>query len=527
MVPFEDLHKQWTKYRKRLEREIRVLVVDDDPVIRKELDALLYRARISSRTVQSADRVLDLVRRDHYSLVLIADHFPQMKNLELVQQLKAAYPSVDIVVSSWDPPMDLINKAFHYELPDVIEKPLLEPEEAAQRLKAAVVRNVDRRMRTYALQQLRELLKQFDADLQQRTTAQLEQRLTGLKRWMGSFNLVLVVEEQDSDLRYLSENLLVSGFRVETADHLEDALRRLSDSSPGEDSVQLVIFGAPKDGLQLQRLLSSISKADPLVDLMLVTKNPDPVEGIEALQERIAGYVPWPPESPEHQVPQVQQIFNRGRAERLMDNLLAALFWETQSVTSSSPSENFEAFRELVAMRRVPMGSASQVDSASQDAAADASEAMEYLEQVLDHILHPGEEPLTQEPGDDEASEEPEEEEGQERRAFLRVVENQFVRFRSQAAPTSKVAYLGDLSEGGVFIRTGELLPQGKLLEVDVNVEHERQGYLVRCKGEVAWVAKTKKQSFLGPGFGVKFIDPPGDVMILLQRVVQTHSDDE
>ena len=91
-----------------------ILVVDDDPNIRKELDALLYRARISSRTIQSADRVLDLVRRDHYSLVLVADHFPQMKDFELVQQLKAAYPAVDVVVSSWDPPMGLINLAFWF-----------------------------------------------------------------------------------------------------------------------------------------------------------------------------------------------------------------------------------------------------------------------------------------------------------------------------------------------------------------------------------------------------------------------------
>jgi len=521
VVPFEDLQQQWTKHRKRLEREIRVLVVDDDPVIRKELDALLYRARISSRTVQSADRVLDLIQRDHYSLVLIADHFPQMKGLELVQQLKAAYPAVDVVVSSWDPPMDLIDEAFHYQLPDVIEKPLLEPEEVAQRLKAAVVRNVDRRMRTYALQQLRELLKQFDDELRQRCTAQLEQRLTGLKRWMGAFNQVLVVEEQDADLRYLSENLLVSGFRVETADSMEDALRRLDGSAPGADSVQLVILSAPKDGLQLPRLQAAINQTDPLVDLMLVTKQPDPVEGIEALQERIAGYVPWPPETPERQVPQVQQIFNRNRAERLMDNLLAALFWETQSVTTSSPGENFDAFRELVAMRRVPMG------SASRETGGDASEAVDYLEQVLDHILHPDDEPLSQDAVDDEGAEQPPEEEGQERRAFVRVMENQFVRFRLLGAPTSKVAYLGDLSEGGIFVRTRELLPQGQQLEVDVNVEHERQGYLVRCKGVVAWVAKTKKQSFLGPGFGVKFIDPPGDVMILLQRVVQMHSEGE
>jgi hypothetical protein len=64
-------------------------------------------------------------------------------------------------------------------------------------------------------------------------------------------------------------------------------------------------------------------------------------------------------------------------------------------------------------------------------------------------------------------------------------------------------------------------LPRGTSLEIDVNVEHEGQGYLIRCQGVVAWVAQETSQSPYGLGFGVRFVEAPGDVRVLLQRVVR------
>lgn len=515
VASFDNLQIQWTKYRSRLEREIRILVVEDDAGVRKVLDRLLYRNRISSRAIDNAAHVLDLVKREHYSLVLVADHFPQLKRMELVQQLHLAFPEVDVVISSPTPTLELLQQAFLFGILDVISTPLRQPQRVGERLKDAVRRNVDRRMRTYALRQLREELKRFDGELRMRTTTQLEQRLAGLKRWMGAFNAVLVVEGQDRDLRFLGENLLVAGLRVETADRFADALKRLA-----EGPIHLLVLEAPA-GSEPARLLESVREVDPSVELMIVSRRPDAVQVSEALHRRVAAYLPWPPDTPDQPIPMVHQILRRSRADRLMDNLLAALFWETQSATAASPEENFEAFRELVGMCRLPMSTEIHQPSAE---AADAADAMDYLEQVLDHILNPDAELPQLRTAEDQgqAADEVAADEGQERRAFVRVMENQFVRFRKLDRTTNTVAYLGDLSEGGIFIRTAELLTQGTPVEVDVNVEHEGQGYLVRCKGEVAWVARTGQRSPLGTGFGVRFIDPPGDVMILLQRVVHT-----
>ncbi len=108
-----------------------------------------------------------------------------------------------------------------------------------------------------------------------------------------------------------------------------------------------------------------------------------------------------------------------------------------------------------------------------------------------------------------------------DRRIHPRVAESLFVRFRPKSATASNLALVGDLSEGGLFIRTEELLTPGTLLELEFQVAHEGQEYLVCCRGQVAWVARDNRQSPLGPGFGVKFIDAPPDVVKLLQHIVQ------
>ena len=107
-----------------------------------------------------------------------------------------------------------------------------------------------------------------------------------------------------------------------------------------------------------------------------------------------------------------------------------------------------------------------------------------------------------------------------ERREHARVLESQFVRFRREGASTSRLATIGDLSEGGIFIRTTALLRSGTELEVDFNAQYGGNAYLVRCHAEVAWVARDERSTNMGPGFGVRFVDPPEDVVGLLKNIV-------
>jgi hypothetical protein len=267
-------------------------------------------------------------------------------------------------------------------------------------------------------------------------------------------------------------------------------------------------------------LIEEVHLADPLVEQILVTERPEITAAQAALQRDVASYLSWPPADAQTLVFQACEILESSRNDRLMDNLLATLFWETQRATDSSPETEFDAFCDLVGLDR-----AVSLDEWLGEPSSDES-GVAYLGEMLDDILDREQEEVKKREELEERSTLPglSSNQGHERRAFVRVVENQFVRFRGIGASTSLLAYLGDISEGGLFIRTPYLQPRGAKLEVDVNVEYEGDGYLIRCQAEVAWLAQSEEHSPHGQGFGVKFVDPPSDVVILLQRVVHSRT---
>ena len=502
----DNLQKEWTKYRARLEREIRVLVVHDDPRVREELDQLLFRCRISSRTVESLTHLEELVARDHYSLVLVAGHLPQMEGLALAQTLRDELSEVDLLPMVEEVTVDLARLCIEHGVLEVVNLPVGKGTSSGARIQTAVRRNVDRRMRAYVLRQLREELARVDEDTRQQVTDALERRLDRFKRWIGAFDRVLVEEGNHSELRRLSESLLVAGMNVEATEVPDETQVRVE-----RGGLHITVVGWPPGSTDLARRVEELRWTDPLVELVLAVAEPTPGEALAALRNGVGLYEPWPPEDHEQVVDRICALQHRSRRARLLDALLAALFWESRGVLDreASVKEGYATFRELSGMEReLPAAAATDMDA---DPTFALDEVLDNIEAVSPPASAPGVAPA-QRPVVD----------GHERRAHRRVAENQFVRFRTDEAATSILGYVGDISEGGLFVRTPRLQAPGVQLMVDVNLEYEGLGYLVRCRGEVAWVARDAEQVAYGPGFGVRFLDPPDDVAVLLQRIVRS-----
>jgi len=510
VTPLEQKLGDWNRHRRRLELETRLLVVDDEAPIRRQLDDLLYRLRISSRSAVSSDQAMDLLGGGAYPLLLVSESLSGMGGLYLVRQVRRAHPAVDALVSSWEPSPELLSRAFDLRLLDVVRKPLPERQAIGEQIRSAIRRNVDRRMRRFLVQELHASLEELTEKVRVPTTRLLEQRLTAFKNSLGAFNRVLVVERDDADLRLFSESLLLAGLHVETAQSFAGALTRIKT---GE--LHMIVFH-DSPGAELRAVMSELRAASPLLEVLLVSRQPDVERARSALMLDAAGYVPWPPAALPSLVNRVQAMLRRSRRERLLDNLVVELFRETTRALGFPPlNDSFPRFCQLVGMERVAPELAAPLIRAA------TGEAVEFLDDVLDSLLSP-EDGMASEPNEVDAPA-PVADSGSDRRSHPRVLESQFVRFRTKAAPASNLAVVGDLSEGGLFIRTAELLPPGMLLELEFQVVHLAQRYMVCCRAQVAWVARDNRQSALGPGFGVKFIDAPDEVVGLLQRIVDAH----
>ena len=514
MPTFDSLEQEWIKYRARLEREIRALVVHDGPDAREDLEGLLYRCHISSRSVPSPEGLVEVAGRDHCSLLLLGSHMAGMEGLALVQSLHQELPELDVVLVAHDlgggptrgrAATDLVRQCLAAGVLDVIEWPVELPEQACERIQLAVQRNVNRRMRAHVLRQIRAEMDKLDEEARGRITASLEQRLGELRRWIGGFDNVLVSEGMDPGLRGLSERLLVGGMQVEAADTDAEAWARIELGG-----LHLVVMDRKDDKPSVEEALESVRSANPLGELLLATREPRLSEALEALRVGVPLYIPWPPADPTLVVKRIQRIRQQCLRERLLDSLLAALFLETHE-EGARDAAAYARFCELAGMeRRLPQEALLPEEEGVDDAPADGV-VDEILEGQTDVAAAPlaATDPSPAAPGE------------HERRQHPRVTENQFVRFRLAGELTSTLAYLGDLSEGGVFIRSASLPEASSALHVDVNIEHEGLGYLVRCQGVVAWIAEDDSRVPYGPGFGVRFIDPPAEVTLLLQRVIE------
>jgi DNA-binding response OmpR family regulator len=504
-----ELPEEWTQHRRRLELETRVLVVDDDASSRKALDDLLYKLRISGRSVGNPELAVELLDSGAYSVALVSESFSGLGGMYFIRQMRAQYPDVDSIICATEPTVELFGKVFDLHVLDVLVRPLAAAELVGAQLRAALRRGVERRLRNWMLGELRQHLQQLEPDTRLRTTHALERRLSLFKFSLGTFDRVLVVEHEDNDLRALSEILLLAGLHVETALDLDEAMARASSGSTHLLAVATEL-APPSSGL-----LETLREQSPLVELMLVAKNPTVEHALAALRGGVAVYQPWPAPSSPAVVQRVEEALRRSRRERLMDNLLSELFFVTHRDGDEAASEAaFESFQGLVGLQRMIAPPETPGERAN------AVEAVDFLDEVLDNLLSPDEELVITHEIPSSELEPVTDGEGAERRQHYRVPESQFVRFRPKSAPASTLALLGDLSEGGLFIRTGELLLPGTLVEVDFNVEFGGQGFLIRCRGQVAWVARDNRQSPMGPGFGIKFLDAPPSVADLLQNIV-------
>ncbi|MCK5800604.1 MAG: response regulator [Deltaproteobacteria bacterium] len=499
-LPLADYQRRWENRRDRLARELRVLIVDGDATTRKQIDDLLFRMRVPARAVGSAKHALEIIERDRSAIVVSAATLPDMEGLLLLRTLRERHPLLELVLAARKPSLPLITRAFDLGIVDILDKPFSDPSELQARLEKVIQRSLDRRMRTPVIEDLRDLLTALPEENQRIVTSTLKRRLAAYKKRLGLIDRVLVVEGNDVNLRLLSEHIVLIGLRVETAAVLADALTRLR-----QEKIHVVIADTTKTHgvIPLRDLIQNVI---PDIEIIATANKPTAQEAQEALRAHVAAYIPWPPTSLSHLAGRTRKILHASRQDHLVDNLLVELYRTIAEATGTNPHEGFAAFQKLIGLTE-ELTATDEIEEGPASTSSPSETIQKILTGMIDD-LDRTEQPI------------PAPIKGDERRGAGRIVQNQLLRFRRQGDPTAHVAYLGDLSVGGIFIRTDHILSRDTPVSVDFNVEHEGQRYRVESEGVVAWLAHEAGDSPHGAGFGVRFVGPPPDVTLLMKEIV-------
>lgn len=81
-------------------KQLRILVVDDEPLLRKVVMRVMRRKGHECTEASDGKEALERFKTEHFDLVVSDFHMPEMDGLELIKGLKAINPDVKIVVGS-------------------------------------------------------------------------------------------------------------------------------------------------------------------------------------------------------------------------------------------------------------------------------------------------------------------------------------------------------------------------------------------------------------------------------------------
>lgn len=103
---------------------MRILVVDDEPIIVETLGAILRQAGYEVETFVDPDDALFSMDEKPANLVLTDMRMPKMNGIELASQIANVYPSCHVIVLSGQPRAESLGRPFFNWSPyEILYKP--------------------------------------------------------------------------------------------------------------------------------------------------------------------------------------------------------------------------------------------------------------------------------------------------------------------------------------------------------------------------------------------------------------------
>lgn len=101
----------------------RVLVVDDEAVVRTGICRALSQKGIEAKTAASGQEALDWLDAQHADLVLLDIRMPDMDGIEVLKQIRAGYPDTDVIMITGYPTIDSAVRCTKLGAIDYLVKP--------------------------------------------------------------------------------------------------------------------------------------------------------------------------------------------------------------------------------------------------------------------------------------------------------------------------------------------------------------------------------------------------------------------
>jgi FixJ family two-component response regulator len=222
-----------------------VLIADDSRDMREMTSLLLRKAGFTVHTSSAGDEALDVIGREHISVVLADIHMPGNERLELVDTIARRFPGLPVVLMTGEPSMETAIASANSPVVAYLLKPV-----PAETLLRAVQRAAGVHEARHALAASQQHLRAWEDDLRR------------LERLMGDAR---TATEANGPRTFLDLSLS----HVSTAlSNLRDVVDTLAASPGGTQNLRnLEIQQALKDAIHVLNRTRTSFKSKELGDL--------------------------------------------------------------------------------------------------------------------------------------------------------------------------------------------------------------------------------------------------------------------
>ena len=110
-----------------MNRKPKILVVDDEEIVRRSYTRLLSEARCSAESAGNGDEALRALTRQPFDVVLLDLRMPGADGLSVLKSIRSRWPQAEVVVITGYPTLETAKEAVRLGAYDYLAKPV-EPE---------------------------------------------------------------------------------------------------------------------------------------------------------------------------------------------------------------------------------------------------------------------------------------------------------------------------------------------------------------------------------------------------------------
>jgi len=228
-----------------------VLIVDDDKIIREQLEKEMARNFFITFTATDGRSALEVFDRESVDILLLDVRLPDMDGLDVLGQVKAKKPECEVIVMTGFGSHDIAIKALRYGAIDYLEKPI-----QSEVLTAAIGR---------ASEKLSE------------------------REELSYKNSLLLIDDDQLTLKLLTRALEREGYTVYSADNGKDGLKIIESNK-----IDVLIVDIQMEGMNGIEVLEQAKKMYMDIEGIMVTGHRDQALAVKALRAGALDYIAKP-----------------------------------------------------------------------------------------------------------------------------------------------------------------------------------------------------------------------------------------